>query len=106
MKSGSIAFIFSIDSLLLILSGSYVFSPNSRLFSLIGVYCTFLPLPLGLSFWVITNSILYPFSYKFSKVGTANSGVPIKIIFIYLLLIFYINRIYKFNYLIYLKDSI
>src|ERR1044072_3795920 len=36
------------------------------------------PRPLARSGWVITNGTSYPAATSFSRVGTANGGVPIK----------------------------
>ncbi len=41
---------------------------------------TFLPLPLGRSGWVTTQTTFSPFARRICSEGTANSGVPMKTI--------------------------
>src|SRR3989304_1746429 len=66
----------------LILTGCIICNPNSRAASFTGEGQGVLLLPLGLSGCVTTAIILCVDVAKERKLGTANSGVPIKTTFI------------------------
>src|SRR5271169_5928148 len=66
------------SSLLLILSGWTMGSPSSSAARFTGDAASSMPRPLARSGWVTTSFTLKPAATSFSRVGTANVGVPQK----------------------------
>src|ERR1700737_2988798 len=66
------------STLVLILSGWLTSSPNSSASCFTGDEASSMPRPFGLSGCVTTSRIAKPASTSFSRVGTANAGVPQK----------------------------